>query len=313
MKVLVFSWIVIYASGSSALNSNHFILASKYSSTHIFSKKSRPCPRDRLMQDFSAKVVWISGASSGIGEALAHEFHQRGASVILSARREAQLQQIKNEVDERMAILPMDVSRIDELQDKYEQAKDFFGDIDILVNNAGISQRSLVINTSLEVDKRIMQVNYFGNIALTKTVLPSMIGRGSGRIVVISSVAGKLSTAQRSAYSASKHALHGFYDSLRAEVAEHNIQVHMICPGYVQTEISVHALTSHGEPHGIMDENQKNGMPASQCAQKIIQAIRNNKKEFYVGGKEIYFASIRRLFPSLYFRIIERMAKAKKI
>ncbi len=265
------------------------------------------------MKELNDKVVWITGATSGIGAALVHEFCAAGAKIIISARQADKLEDLRLKLGKQVQTLPLDVSTTNQILPAYETARGLFGEIDILVNNAGISQRSLVRETELQVDQHIMQVNYFGNIALTKAVLPSMIKRKSGSIVVISSLAGKLSTAWRSSYSASKHALHGFYDALRAEVAEDGIEVVVVCPGYIKTNISMNALTAKGEPYGIMDDNQATGMSAEACARKILRAIRKGKKEFYVGGFETKFVLVRRLFPGLYFRIINRMARREKL
>jgi len=258
------------------------------------------------------KVVWITGASSGIGAALAKEYHGKGASVILSARRKEKLEELATELKERVAVLPMDVTNIDEMDVIHTKAVSFFGPIDILINNAGISQRGAVIDTSIDVVQRIMEVNFIGNIAVTKAVLPSMIARKSGSIVVISSLVGKLSTPFRSTYSASKHALHGYYDSLRAEVAKDNVQITLICPGYIKTEISLHALNAEGGKHGKMDENQAQGMDVDICAQKIVKAVDSKKREFLVGGKETNYVLIRRFLPSMYHRIIAKMAREKR-
>ncbi len=258
------------------------------------------------------KIVWISGASSGIGAYLAQAFHKNGAKVILSARREDRLTSLSQKLGDGAAVLPMDVTQYGTLESLHEAARDFFGPIDILVNNAGITQRGKVEETLLSVDQRIMDVNFFGNIALTKAVLPSMIERRQGHIVVISSLVGKLSTPYRSSYSASKHALHGYYDALRAEVADRNIQVHVICPGYIKTEISIHALNPQGQQHGVMDKSQIQGMEPDICAQEILKAIKRGKKEAYIGGKETKYVYLRRFLPGLYHNIIAKMAREKK-
>ena len=264
------------------------------------------------MMEFANKVAWITGASSGIGEQMARSLHCRGAKVILSARRASKLASIKADLGEGAAILPLDISQLDCIADVHNEAIGFYGPIDMLINNAGISQRGLVEETDLAVDQHLMQVNYFGNIALTKTVLPTMLKRRAGNIAVISSIVGKLSTPFRSSYSASKHALHGFYDALRAEVSDRNVQIHMICPGYINTEISIHALNAKGQKHGKMDPNQLTGMSAELCAEKIVTAISRGKKEIYIGTKESTFVHIRRLFPSIYYKMIAKMAKEKK-
>jgi len=254
-------------------------------------------------------VVWITGASSGIGAACAESFSKQGAKIILSARRTDKL----NEVQERLSgpsdTLTLDVTKIDAIADKTKEAEAIFGPIDVLVNNAGISQRGLVEETDIAVDRRLFEVNYFGNIALTKAVLPSMLQRGTGHLVIISSLAGKLSTPGRSSYAATKHALQGFYDALRAEVSDRGVNVNVICPGYIKTEISIHALNASGEKHGVMDPNQAKGMSAEECARQIVKAVVDNKKETLIGGKEKKNVMIRNFFPSVYHKIIAKMAR----
>ena len=260
------------------------------------------------------KVVWITGASSGIGEHLAYEFSVQGATVVLSARSEDKLKEVQSQLKypEKSLIEAMDVADHNAIQSHYHTIKSHVGPIDILINNAGISQRSSVAETLLNVDKRLFDVNFFGNIAVTKAVLPDMMERGTGHIVVISSVAGKMSTGYRSSYSATKHALHGWYDALRAELGDTGVSVNMICPGYIRTEISVNAINGQGGKHGEMDPNQDAGMDPVLCAQKIIKAIEQNRIETYIGGKEIHYLSIRKFFPGLYHSIIRKKAKNKE-
>lgn len=254
------------------------------------------------------KVVWITGASSGIGEACARACSQQGAKVILSARSVSKLEQIASTLQEA-AILPIDVSDTNDTPAKVEEAINAFGQVDVLINNAGISQRGLVKETSLDVDRRIFEVNYFGNIALTKALLPHMMDRKTGNIAVISSIAGKLATPGRSSYAASKHALHGFYDALRAEVTDHGIGINMICPGYIRTNISVNALNGAGEKHGVMDPNQDAGISAETCASMIVEAINKNKRELHIGKREKTAVQIRKVAPSYYHNMILKMAR----
>lgn len=258
------------------------------------------------------KVIWITGASSGIGAACAVECSNQGAKIILSARSKDKLERVQSQLSGPSEIFTVDVSKTEESVENVRKAESFFGSIDILINNAGISQRGRVEETDLQVDRRLFEVNYFGNIALTKAVLPSMLKRKTGNLVIISSVAGKLSTPGRSSYAASKHALHGYYDALRAEVKERGVSVNMICPGYIKTDISLNALTAKGEKHGVMDPGQAKGMSAEECAQKIIKAIRQNKREVYIGKKEASFVLLRRVLPNMYYRMIEKMARERK-
>lgn len=253
-------------------------------------------------------VVWITGASSGIGEALAYAYSKKGARLVLSSRDEARLSEVRRRCEEpgRHLVVPLDLRDAPCIGAGCAKVLEHMGHVDILINNGGISQRSLVLETPLDVDRMIMETNFFGTVALTKAVLPSMAQRRSGRIVVISSLVGRFGTPLRSAYSASKHALHGFFESLRAEVWGLGIGVTLVCPGFIRTNISVNALTRDGSPQGTMDEAQANGMPPDACARKIIAAVEKGKPEVYIGGKELMGVYIKRFAPGLFDRIIRK-------
>lgn len=257
------------------------------------------------MTSIAGKVVWITGASSGIGEALAVGFAQRGARLALTARRLAELERVKMLTglpQEDVLILPFDVTEFEKAKDYAEQIVQHFGSIDIMVHNAGISQRSYIKDTDLAVYQQLMDVNFFSTVALTKAVLPYMLSRKSGHFVVISSVAGKIGTIMRSGYNAAKHALHGFYDSLRAESFHDNIKVTTVCPGYIRTNVSVNALDHSGQKFGKMDTNQEKGMAPSECAERIIKALEKDKKEIYIGGfREVAAIYLKRFLPDLLF------------
>ncbi|NRA49956.1 MAG: SDR family oxidoreductase [Phaeodactylibacter sp.] len=258
---------------------------------------------------FKDKVVWITGASSGIGENLAYAFAEHGADLILSARNEQELKRVEQNITSGSKVLlsPMDVTAYDQISGITARAINHFGKIDILVNNAGISQRSLVADTGLSVDQKIMDVNFIGTVAVTKAVLPYMIRQKQGQIIAISSVMGKIGTPRRSAYAASKHALHGFFDCLRAEVYDKNIKVTLICPGYVHTNVSINALTGDGSKNNVMADTTKGGLKPDEFAKKALRAIYKEKKEVYIGGKEILGIYIRRFFPNLLFKIVQGM------
>lgn len=264
------------------------------------------------MTQIKDKVVWITGASSGIGEAMAHAFAQKGAILVLTARREEELQRVQREIGlplEKSMILPMDVKHFDQAQQLADQVLARFGRIDIMVQNAGISQRSAVIDTDLKVYQELMDVNFFSGVALTKAVLPSMIRQKSGHFVVTSSVAGKIGTPQRSGYNAAKHAVQGFYDALRAEVFDDNIEVTILCPGYIKTNISLNALDAQGNKFNKMDENQANGISVEECARQIISAVEQNKKEIIIAGaKETAGVYLKRFFPSLLYKMVRKNA-----
>lgn len=261
--------------------------------------------------NFNKKVVWITGASSGIGEALAVAFANEGARLILSARRKEELERVAKSLGDKTEcmILPLDLSDTSNINSLTHQVIERFGRIDILVNNGGISQRSLTEDTSLDIDRKIMEVNYFGQVAHTKSVLPYMLKQGGGQIVVVSSIAGKFGFWFRSTYSASKHALHGFYESLRLETEEKGIKILLAVPGKIQSNISVNALKGDGSTHKVMDKNQAEGMSAAECAQIILDAIRSNKEEVLIGGREIKAVWIKRHFPKWFGKIIRRQKR----
>jgi dehydrogenase/reductase SDR family member 7B len=261
-------------------------------------------------KSYRDKVVWITGASSGIGAALAQAFATRGATLVLSARRGDRLEEVRSACAHtgRHRVLPLDLTDGDAIPKALDSVIREQGRVDVLVNNGGITQRSLARDTRIEVDRRIMETNYFGTVALTKAVLPSMLARRSGDIVVVSSLIGHFSTPLRSAYAASKHALHGFFDALRAEVYADGLHVMLVCPGYIRTDISLNALTGDGSPHATMDASQAAGLAPEKCAAQILAGLDRRKEEIVVGGRETRYLLLHRLFPGLFRRAI-RTAK----
>ncbi len=254
-------------------------------------------------------VIWLTGASSGIGEALTYELNTFNAKMIISARRLEELERVKSncKYPENVEILKVDLSDNKNLVKDSEKAIKLFGHIDILINNGGVSQREKAILTDLEVDRKLMEVNYFGAISLSKAILPHQIERGSGHHLIISSAVGIVSTPFRSSYAASKHALHGFYDALRAEHHSDGIKVTIACPGFIHTNISINALKGDGSKQNTMDEGQANGMSAETCAKKIVDAMIKEKEEIYIGGfREVAGIYIKRYFPKLFSRIIRK-------
>lgn len=260
------------------------------------------------MTDLAGKTVWITGASSGIGAAVARVASQRGARLILSARREEKLAEIRAGCDEpdRHRLLPLDLTDAGSLPAAAERALAFDGAIDVLLLNAGVSQRSLARDTRLEVDRRIFEINYFGAVALAKAVLPAMRERGDGHFVVVTSLVGKIGTPMRSSYAASKHALHGFFDSLRAEEWEAGIRVTLICPGFIHTELPKAALTGDGSPQGTMDRAQLEGMAPDECAERILAAVERDRDEVLIGGRERFAVHLKRFLPGLFNRVIRK-------
>jgi dehydrogenase/reductase SDR family protein 7B len=257
---------------------------------------------------FRDKVVWVTGASSGIGEATAMAFSREGAKLVLSSRNGAELERVRKACDgEGHLVLPLDLMRYDSLADATSQVLRHFDHVDVLVHSGGVSQRSLAADTDLATDRAIMDLNFFGTVALTKAVLPSMLARKSGHIVPISSVVGYVGTPLRSTYAASKHALHGFFDSLRAEVAKDGIVVTIICPGYVRTNVSRNALTGNGSAFGSMDDTHERAMRPEECARRIVDAVARRKEELVVGGMETWAVPLKRFIP----RLVSRMVRMK--
>lgn len=252
------------------------------------------------MQDLGNKVVWITGASSGIGEALAYAFAEFNTKLVLSARREEELIRVKKNCKKALdvMVIPLDLTQSNSFAEKTKQVIEHFGQIDILVNNGGISQRSLTKDTVLDVDRKIMEVNFFGAVGMAKAVLPEMLKKEMGLIINISSIVGKVGVPLRSAYSASKHAIHGFFDAARAELWKDGIRVLNVCPGFIRTDVSKNALTADGSKHNKMDDATNAGLSAEECANQIIKAIQKGKDEVIIAGKrEKRAVLLKRIYP----------------
>ncbi len=257
-------------------------------------------------------VIWITGGSSGIGEAAAQKFSKEGYALILSSRNLQELERVKASCSspEDIRILPLDLADSGGFDQKVVIALSFFGRVDILLHNGGISQRSLIKDTQLEVDRKLMEVNYFGTVALTKALLPHFMERKQGQFGVITSLVGKFGSPYRSSYAGAKHALHGFFDTLRAEHHEDGISVTLICPGFIRTQVSINAVTGDGSPLGEMDQAQDQGMSPEACAEGIFKALVKKKEEVYIGGKETLAVYLKRFLPGLFSKIL-RSAKVR--
>ncbi|HJN06555.1 MAG TPA: SDR family oxidoreductase [Bacteroidales bacterium] len=259
---------------------------------------------------FNDKTVWIIGASSGIGKALSITMAKLQANVVLSSRNVEELEKVKNRCvhyTENCFLIPLDLEKNNDYSSNVKEVIQRYGSIDYLILNGGISQRSFAFETPLKIDRRIMEINYFGNIAITKAVLPYMMEQKSGHIVVVSSVVGKFGFPLRSTYSASKHALHGYYETLRAEQASNRIKVTIVIPGRVKTNISYNAILKDGSRHNQLDDGQAQGISAESCSKQIIKAIKKNKKEVFIGGKEIYLVWVRKFLPVLFYSFVNKI------
>jgi len=252
------------------------------------------------------KVIWITGASSGIGEALVYQLNSLVAKIIISARRDNALSNVKNKCksSDNITILPIDLTQFETLENIVKKAVSIHGKIDILINNGGLSQRSLIIETKFEVYQQMIDVNYLGTIKLTKHLLPYFIAQKSGHFVTVTSLMGKFSSPYRSGYCGAKHALHGFFDALRMEHEKDNIDVSIICPGFIQTNVAKNAITGDGSTLNKEDSATENGMPVEQCANEIITAIKNKRFETYIGGKEKFGIYLKRFFPKLLHSVV---------
>ncbi len=262
------------------------------------------------MRSLDKKHIWITGASSGIGEALALEMAAKEVTLALSGRNVDKLEQIKKACEQKgakVSLFPFDLEDIDAIPGVVRAIIKALGHIDLLINNGGISQRSLVEETPLSIDRKIMEINFFGNIYVTKALLPYMINNGGGHIAVTTSIVGRFGFPLRSAYAASKHALYGFYESLMIELAEKNIRVTMVCPGRINTPISLNALNNKGEKYNIMDHGQQGGMPAEKCAKIIVKGLKKGKRNILVGGKETILVYFKKYFPFLFYNIVKKI------
>lgn len=261
------------------------------------------------------QVAWITGASSGIGRALAVELARSGYNLVLSGRKAEELDatatvcKSSGNPDISIMVLPFDVRDFDRIPALAKEVVDQFGRIDLLINNAGISQRGLTAETDFSVDKTIMEINYLAPVALTKAVLPQMLHQGSGQIVAISSVVGYFGYYMRSAYSASKHAIHGFMDSIWAEYADKGIRTLIVAPGGVRTNISLNALDANGSTHGKNDNLQTKGFSPEEVAVKVTKALKNNKRELVIAKNENVLVFLRRHIPALYFKLIPKIRR----
>lgn len=260
-----------------------------------------------MTQGFAGKTVWITGASSGIGRALAIELDRRGARLVLSGRRETELARTEAQLSQPCLVLAFEATDHDALPALVDEAVAWGpGGINLLINNAGVSQRSLIIDTDFSVYRELMEVDFFAPVRLTQLILPHMIKRGHGHVAVISSIAGKVGVPLRSGYSAAKHAIFGWYDTLRAELeAAYGIDVSVIAPGSIQTDVAINALSATGQPRGHSDENISNGMPVAEAARQIAEGLAARVREILVAeGQEAHAAMLRAHQPEKLFKML---------
>lgn len=257
------------------------------------------------------QTVWITGASSGIGEACARRYAAEGARLVLTSSSAARLEPVAQACRAAGAagvvVLPYDLSRPEGIPELVRAAWAAFDGLDVMYCNAGISQRTTVEDTSPEMLRKIMEINYFSPVSMAQAVLPLMLERGGGHIAVTTSIAGRFGFPLRSAYSSSKFALYGFFETLQAEYYDRGIRVTLVCPGRVRTNISLYALDKGGKPHGQMDPGQAGGISPERAARRIVKAIRRGRREVLVGAGELVMVWIKRFFPGLCARLARRI------
>jgi len=265
--------------------------------------------------NLSNKVIWITGASSGIGEAIAYELAKENCKLILSARRVEELNRVRSNInlaDENVLILPIDLEQHQKASYWTQKVITKFNRIDILINNGGISQEGFALETTSEVEQKIMNINYFGNVALSKAVAPIMQQQKSGKIVVTTSIIGKFGLPRLSSYAASKHALYGFYDSFRLELKKDNISVVLVSPGFINTKVTLNAITADGSKFNKNSPAQENGMKTVVFAKIFLRVLKSNKTHKYIGSKELLSIPFKTFLPNLFYSMMLKMSNNKK-
>lgn len=263
--------------------------------------------------NFSGKVIWITGASSGIGAELARQLSKQGARLVLTARRADALAEVVQDCQAgNCHVLTADVGQADTLEKLTQDAIGVYGHIDVVIHSAGLSQRSTAINTAMDTIRKIMEVNFFATVAISKYLLPHFKQRGSGHVVVISSMAGLMGFPLRTGYAASKHAVKGFFETMQTEMDVPGLNITIVSPGRINTPISMSAITATGELHGKMDEDLLNGIPVSECAEKIVNAIKNKKKHVIIARAERYLWWFWWFIPEVYRRIAHSKGMPKQ-
>lgn len=276
----------------------------------------------RMKAHLRGAVVVVTGATSGLGRECAKAFHAAGSKLVLCGRDTEALEELARDLaasrssqkqTNKPYIVTFDLTDPGAITAAAAKILQCFGYVDILINNAGISYRGAIMDTTVDVDKMVMETNYFGPIALTKALLPSMIKRRQGHIVTISSIQGKISIPFRSAYAASKHATQAFFDCLRAEMEQDKIEVTVISPGYIRTNLSVNAVTGDGSRYGVMDRNTAQGRSPAEVARDVLAAVGKKKKDVIladlVPSLAIY---LRSLAPGLFFSIMASRARKEQ-
>lgn len=262
------------------------------------------------MKNFNNKIVWITGASSGIGECLAEEFAREGAKVIISSHEPEELERVRQKlepVSREVHVVSFNLGKPGEVEKAAAQVLKEFGRVDVLMNNGGISQRALAVESPVSIDRLVMEIDYFAGVILAKAVLPGMIERGEGYFGVTSTIAGKFGFPMRTAYSAAKHALFGFYESLLAENHKDGVRVTLFSPGRIRTNISLNSLDKDGKARGVMDPGQANGISPEKAARKMLRSMKKGRRDVLIGGFELAMVYVYKYLRPLYYRVARTM------
>lgn len=260
------------------------------------------------MSYFKGKTVWITGASSGIGEATAKALSSNGAKVIISARREEELNRVKNECSapEYVHILPLDLLENKNAKQWVDEAWSAFDGIDILINNGGIGQFGSVMETTEEVERKIFETNYFAHVAITKAILPKMLEAGKGKILTIASIAGKFGQANLAAYSASKAAVILYNESLKEELYKTPVKIQVVSPGFIKTAVTINSLRPDGTKIMKNSPAQENGMPTEVFATQLLKVLQKDKFHSYIGNKELLAVPLHTFVPGLLYKMLRK-------
>lgn len=259
---------------------------------------------------YKNKTVLVTGASSGIGEAIVMQLAGQCSKLIITSENAQEISRVGDQCRKYGANVSskiMDQSNPLHVQNVINEILEENQRIDVVILNAGISQRDSANDTEIEIHDKIMQINFRSNVQITKMILPVMLANGGGYIGVTSSISGKFGFHLRSSYAASKHAIHGYFESLGIEYRKQNIFVTIVCPGRVKTKISVHALHGDGKIHGKMDEGQQKGISAERCAYQYLKALKNKRREKLIGGKELLMAYLKRFFPCIFYSLAQKI------
>ncbi len=260
--------------------------------------------------NFAGKTFWITGAASGMGKSTAIALANYNTYLIISDIDTKGLQATAVEIEKKGSTAHIELLNMSDTDSVFSTAQKVINSgkkIAGLYQFAGISQRSLIAETPIENDRKIMEINFFGVVALTKALLPHMIKNGGGQFMIVSSIVGKFGFPYRSAYSASKHALHGFFETLLAENHKHNIEVSIVIGGRIQTNISKFAIDKNGKEHGKIDAGQANGITAEKAARQILKGLQKERYEIPVGGKELLMLKIKRFLPNLHYKMVRKI------